>query len=65
MINSENRYSRGMVISLVVIALSGFNFINIDGHQDVKAILIVTLIVCGVGVGIFLINFIAWIRSRK
>lgn len=61
----QNRYAKGMVIALVVIGLSAFNFINTDGHENVSAIQIITLLVCGVGIGILLINFVGWLRDKR
>lgn len=65
MITSQNRFVRGMIISLFIIGLSAFNFINIEGHADFRAIHIVTLLVCGMGIGILLVNFIGWLRFKK
>ncbi len=65
MFNSENKYVRGMLASIVIVALSAFNFIRIEGHEDVRAVMIVTLLACGVGIGILFINLIGWIRSGK
>lgn len=65
MFNSENKYVRGMAMSIVIVALAAFNFIRIEGHEDVRTVMIVTLLVCGMGIGILFINLIGWIRSGK
>lgn len=61
----QNRYIKGMVIALLVIGLSFFNFMNTTGHQNVSAVQIITLLVGGMGIGILLINFVGWIRGKK
>lgn len=61
----KRKQIRTMVIALFVIAISIFNFSNIAGSECIRAIHVVNLLVCGLGIGLFLDNFIGWIRAKK
>ena len=61
----KNRYIRGMVVSLMVIAISAFNFMNLDGKENFRSIHVLTLLICGMGIGVLLTNFLGWIKSRN
>jgi len=56
---------RSIVISLVIIILSISNFYRSGGTDCIKAIQIVSLLVCGMAIGVFLTNFFGWLRTRK
>lgn len=58
-------HTRAMVISFFIVAISFFNFNNLSGSECIRAIHIVTLLVCGMGIGIFLVNFFAFFIKRK
>lgn len=54
-----------MAISIFIIAISFFNFTSLDGIENVKAIHVITLLVCGMGIGVFLTSLFGWLRERK
>jgi hypothetical protein len=54
-----------MAISFFVIAISFFNFINLKGSECIRAIHVVTLLVCGVGIGVFLMNLFGLISGKR
>ncbi|MGN6530206.1 MAG: hypothetical protein ACTHK0_00455 [Ginsengibacter sp.] len=56
---------RGMAISLFVIIISIFNFERLSNSECIRAIHVVTLLVCGMAIGIFLMNFVGWLRTGK
>lgn len=58
-------HSRTMAISLFLIAISIFNFMNLKGNENVDAIHIISLLVCGMGIGIFLVSLFGMLRSKK
>ncbi|MEO5908364.1 MAG: hypothetical protein ABIP98_04105 [Ginsengibacter sp.] len=58
-------YLRGMAISLFVIIISFFNFERLAGSDCIRAIHVVTLLVCGMAIGIFLMNFLRLLRAKK
>lgn len=59
------RYVRGMIISLFVIMASFLNFSNLSGTENIRAIHILTLVTAGVGIGVLLTNFFAWLREKR
>lgn len=61
----KDRYLRGMFISVMVIAISAFNFMSLEGKENFRSIHILTLLICGMGIGVLLTNFLSWIKSRK
>jgi hypothetical protein len=61
----RSKYTRAMAISFFVIAISFFNFINLKGSECIRAIHVVTLLVCGVGIGVFLMNLFGLIRGKR
>ena len=58
-------HSRGMAISFFVIAISFFNFNNLSGSECIRPIHVITLLVCGMGIGVFLMNFFALLMKKK
>jgi hypothetical protein len=54
-----------MIISIFVIAYSAFNFSNLKGSECIRAIHIVTLLVCGMGIAVFLSSLFAFIVKKK
>ena len=57
-------YSRALAIGLFVAVLSFGNFTRISGGECIRAIHIVTLITCGMGLGVALTGAIMLIRGR-
>jgi hypothetical protein len=62
--SNKNLHLRAMAISFFVVALSFFNFARLTGTECIRAIHVVTLLVCGMGIGIFLTNLFAILRNR-
>ncbi len=56
---------RSMGISVLIIGISVFNFSNLKGSECIRPIHIVTLLVCGLAIGVFLSAFFAWIRDKR
>ena len=61
----QKSYKRGMAIAMFIIILSVGNFLRLSDSECIRAIHIVTLLVCGMGIGVLLTNFFGWLRSRK
>lgn len=61
----RNRYLRGMAISSFIIIISFFNFTTLEGTESIKSVHIVTLLVAGMGIGVLLANFFAWLRDKR
>ncbi|HEY9342859.1 MAG TPA: hypothetical protein VIQ23_14840 [Hanamia sp.] len=61
----RSKYTRAMAISFFVIAISFFNFTSLAGSECIRAIHVVTLLVCGVGIGVFLMNLFGFIREKR
>jgi len=53
-----------MAISLFVIGITLFNFSKLTGSDCIRAIHVVNLLVCGMGIGLFLTNAIALVRNK-
>ncbi len=58
-------YLRGMAISLFVIIISFFNFERLADSDCIRAIHVVTLLVCGMAIGIFLMNLLRLLKAVK
>ena len=56
---------RGMAISLFIIIISIFNFERLTDSDCIRTIHVATLLVCGMAIGIFLMNFFGWLRASK
>ena len=62
--SNKNPQSAGNGYFFFVVALSFFNFARLTGTECIRAIHVVTLLVCGMGIGIFLTNLFAILRNR-
>jgi hypothetical protein len=62
---NKNLYLRAIAISLFVIIISIFNFERLTGSECIRAIHIVTLLVCGMAIGVFLNNLLALLKKRN
>lgn len=60
-----NYNKRGLVISILIVLLMIINFTRLKGADEIRPILMVSLIVLGVALGILLVNIILLIKSRK
>ncbi|HEU5365051.1 MAG TPA: hypothetical protein VFU62_05945 [Hanamia sp.] len=56
---------RGMMISLFVIIISIFNFERLSNSECIRTIHVVTLLVCGMAIGIFLMNLFGLLSTRR
>ncbi|MEO6819344.1 MAG: hypothetical protein ABI204_06425 [Ginsengibacter sp.] len=61
----KNRYLRGMAIASFIIIISFANFNNLEGSDCIRAIHIVTLLICGMGIGVFLTNFFHFLMEKR
>jgi hypothetical protein len=61
----RKKHIRGIAISFFVIAISFFNFNNLKDSGCIRAIHVVTLLVCGMGIALLLSNAIALISNRN
>ena len=56
---------RGIIIPVMVIAISILNFTNLENSDCIRPIHIATLLLCGVGIGVLIINVFAFLGKRK
>ncbi|MEO9022421.1 MAG: hypothetical protein ABI237_09200 [Ginsengibacter sp.] len=56
---------RAMFISFFIIILSFFNFERLGGSECIRAIHVVTLLVCGMAIGIFLKSLIGFLGEKR
>jgi len=61
--NTKKQHLRGMAISFFVMAISFFNFMRLTGSECIRAIHVVTLLVCGIAIGVFISNLFAILRK--
>jgi hypothetical protein len=60
----RRQHMRVIAISLFVIAITLFNFSKLSGSDCIRAIHIVNLLVCGMGIGLLLTNAIALLKNK-
>ena len=56
---------RTFFIPIFVIILALFNYSQLTGTENIRAIHIVTLITLGMGLGILLLNVITYFRNKS
>ncbi len=56
---------RTMVLALFFSALSFWNFSRLQGSDGIRAIQIVTLLITGIGIGVFLSALKIWLTERQ
>ena len=54
-----------LIVTLVFTFISIGNITRLKGIEDIKAIQIVSLLTCGIGIGAFLVSLILFIRGKK
>jgi hypothetical protein len=54
-----------MVMSAVAILITASAFTRLTGLENIRAIHIVTLLVCGMGIGVFLVNLALYIKAKE
>jgi hypothetical protein len=62
--NNKNRHLRTIAILFFVLAISFFNFLRLTGSECIRAIHVVTLLVCGMAIGLIISNLFAMLRSK-
>lgn len=60
----RKQHIRAIAISVFVMSITLLNFTKETGCDCIKAIQIVNLLACGMGIGIFFTNLIALIKAR-
>ena len=61
----RRKHTRAMALSFFVIAISFFNFTNLKGSECIRAIHVVTLLVCGMAIGVFITNLLGLLLNKK
>ena len=61
----QKNHRRGIAISILVIAISILNFTNLDGSECIRPIHIITLLVCGMGIGVLIVNLFGYLGKRN
>lgn len=61
---SASQTTRPLILGLAVAALSFWNFSNLTGGDCIRAIHIVSLLVCGAGLGVALTALFSIIRNK-
>ena len=61
----QRNHRRGISISVLVIAISILNFSNLEHSDCIRPIHIVTLLVCGMGIGVLIMNLFGLLGKRK
>jgi len=56
---------RPIIISLVIIVLSFYNFYRAGGAETIKTVQIISLLVCGMAIGIFIKSLVDYFRDKK
>jgi hypothetical protein len=54
-----------LITTLVFAFISIGNILRLKGIEDIKAIYIVSLLTCGIGIGAFVISLIVAMSSKK
>lgn len=61
--SNRKQHLRGMAISFFVVVISFFNFMKLTGSECIRAIHVVTLLVCGIAIGVFISSLFAMLRK--
>ncbi|MEO6289706.1 MAG: hypothetical protein ABIO76_07295 [Ginsengibacter sp.] len=61
---NRKRNVKALAISIFVLGISFFNFTRLSDSDCIRAIHIITLLVCGMAIGVFLANLFALIRKK-
>lgn len=60
----QRNYRRGIAISILVIVISVLNFTSLDDSECIRSIHIVTLLVCGMGLGVLIVNLFGLLGKK-
>jgi hypothetical protein len=61
----RRKHVRAITVSVFVIAITAFNFLNLSGSECIRAIHVINLLVCGLGIGLLLENLIGLLREKR
>ena len=61
---NKNRIKRGFIMSLFIMVLSLGNYSRLTGTESIRPIHIVTLLACGMGIGIFVFTGVVMLRDE-
>ena len=61
----RRKHVRSIIISLVIIIISFSNFYRAGGTETIRAVQIVSLLVCGMAIGILLKSVVEYFREKK
>jgi hypothetical protein len=61
---NKNPHVRAMAILVFVLAISFFIFTRLTGSECIRAIHVVTLLVCGMAIGVFISSLFAMLRRK-
>ena len=62
----EQKFIKRMIVVILVFTFISFgNITRLKGMENVRAIQVVSLLTCGVGIGAFLVCLIMFIKSKK
>jgi len=56
---------RPIIISLVITIISFYNFYRAGGAETIKIVQIISLLVCGMAIGIFIKSLVEYVRDKK
>ena len=65
MMKSKQQIRRGIIISAIVVLITATSFSRLTGLENIRAIHIVTLFVCGMGFGVLLTSLVAYFRKTE
>ena len=60
---TKSQSRRRLIASILVIFLSIGTYSRLTGTENVRLVIIVNLIAIGMGIGVFLTNFFAYVRA--
>lgn len=61
----RRRHMRLIAISFFVIAITFFNFTTLEDSACIRSIHVVTLLTCGIAIGVLLLNLFALIFKKE
>jgi hypothetical protein len=61
----RKRHTRAMAIYFFVIVISFFYLEIFSGTDCIRPVHVVTLLVCGMGIGVFLQNLFGFLRNKR
>jgi len=59
------RIKRSLLLSAFIVILTAGNFVRITENSNLRAVEVLTILVCGVAIGVFIVNLGLYLRHRK